>query len=614
MTCYIHIFNAGNIYTAELSDATGSFANPVPIGTLSSVANTGTINALIPCNTPFGTAYRIRVKSSDPALIGTDNGVNLTIGTPITVVITPRPDSVCYGQVITLKANGGDPGNYQWTTDIKNPVPTTADSISITIIKDTTIAVLGTKAGCIDTNTVKIKVQPPLNVTVTNDTTCVGLTAVIKATGGTQYVWNTGSTLDSIIVSPVKDTFYVVTVTKGNCTIKDTGYVKVFPTITITVNSATICAGQDTILTANGGLTYLWSTGEKTKSITVRPAVTTTYTVTGTAGACKDEAIATVTVKPSPDVKVETPKSVCQGKSVFLTATGATTYYWLTPPNNNTDTITLKPPFSTTVKVVGILNGCIDTASVLVTIDQRPNVVVNNPTICQGGTAVLVATGATTYFWPALNQSTDSVFVNPMSDMNYTVYGFNGDCADTAYATVIVGLPVTVNATSPVTQIFSCESTQLFADPTDGTYNWSTVGGGGDGSIDCQSCPVTTVTPPTTQAYYITYTSPKGCIGRDTILITVIKTNSYFIPTGFSPNDDGINDVVQVHGRGIDHISLMIFDRIGEKVFETHELESGWDGKLFGVPMNDNVFIYKLEVYYCDGEVVKENGNITLLK
>jgi hypothetical protein len=72
-------FTAGNIYTAELSDAAGSFAFPTPIGNLSSTANAGTINATIPANTPTGAAYRIRVVSDSPITTGTDNGTNLTI-------------------------------------------------------------------------------------------------------------------------------------------------------------------------------------------------------------------------------------------------------------------------------------------------------------------------------------------------------------------------------------------------------------------------------------------------------------------------------------------------------------------------------------------------------
>jgi hypothetical protein len=72
-------FNAGNVYTVQLSDATGSFASPTAIGTLTSTANLGTINVTIPAGTPPGTGYRVRVVSDDPATTGTDNGSDLTI-------------------------------------------------------------------------------------------------------------------------------------------------------------------------------------------------------------------------------------------------------------------------------------------------------------------------------------------------------------------------------------------------------------------------------------------------------------------------------------------------------------------------------------------------------
>ena len=74
-------FNAGNVFTAQLSDANGSFTSPLNIGTLNS-STSGTINATIPSNTPFGNAYRIRVVSNNPAVIGIDNGTDLTIHAP----------------------------------------------------------------------------------------------------------------------------------------------------------------------------------------------------------------------------------------------------------------------------------------------------------------------------------------------------------------------------------------------------------------------------------------------------------------------------------------------------------------------------------------------------
>ncbi len=103
--------NPGNIYTAQLSNASGSFATPVNIGTLSSVASTGTISAIIPAGTPSGTGYRIRVICSDPSSIGTDNGVNLTIDKVVATASNTGP--VCAGLSITFNAGGGT--GYSWT-------------------------------------------------------------------------------------------------------------------------------------------------------------------------------------------------------------------------------------------------------------------------------------------------------------------------------------------------------------------------------------------------------------------------------------------------------------------------------------------------------------------
>lgn len=613
------VFNSGNKFTAELSDATGSFANPVSLGFTPGTSVKGSVTANIPCNTPPGTGYRIRVTSSDVPNTGTDNGVNLTINAPLVITATPNPDTVCDGSNAAIIGIGGDPGKYQW---FKLPNVTVEaskkDTLIVPVTANETYIVYGRKGaeyGCIDSTVVKIIVQPKPVVSVTDTAkTCIGLGAVLKATGGTKYLWGDGSTKDSLVVFPTKDTMIVVSITKGYCIIKDTGYVKVFPKINIDVNSPTVCEGQPATLTATGASTYTWSNGKTGPSINVTPTTNTSYTVTGTAGVCKATAVAKVTVTPKPDVKVETPKAVCEGESVTLTATGATSYTWIAAvPNPNQATITVKTPISRWYTVVGFTNACPDSATVFVTIDQRPNVEVNSPTICLGGTASLTAIGASHYLWQT-GDTSSTIQVKPLQDAIYKVIGFseNGSCTDTAYGYVTVGMPVAVTA-SGNTDIFSCETTVLTADPKDGTYVWNVIGST-DGKIDCETCPSTGVTPPHTTAYVVTYTSPAGCIGLDTILVNVKEINSYFLATALTPNGDGVNDVVQVHGKGIDQVTFMIFDRIGEKVFETHEIETGWDGTYKGIPMNDNVFVYRLEIYFCNGESKKETGNITILK
>jgi hypothetical protein len=77
-------YNASNIFRAQLSDASGSFASPVDIGSVNATTS-GSINTTIPTNTPSGTGYKIRVVSSDPVIIGSDNGTDLTINAPVVV-------------------------------------------------------------------------------------------------------------------------------------------------------------------------------------------------------------------------------------------------------------------------------------------------------------------------------------------------------------------------------------------------------------------------------------------------------------------------------------------------------------------------------------------------
>lgn len=107
-------FNAGNVFTAQLSNSSGSFANPTPIGTLTGTA-AGQISATIPAATPTGGGFRIRVVSSQPAITGSDNGSDLTTLEIPSAAITPAgPTSFCEGQSVQLDATTGAGLTYQW--------------------------------------------------------------------------------------------------------------------------------------------------------------------------------------------------------------------------------------------------------------------------------------------------------------------------------------------------------------------------------------------------------------------------------------------------------------------------------------------------------------------
>ena len=101
-------FTSGNVYTAQLSDASGSFANAVNIGSSASTANSGTISATVPAGTTAGSGYLIRVVASNPAVTGTSSSaITISTSKPSAVTITPSSAAICNGTVQTLTASGG---------------------------------------------------------------------------------------------------------------------------------------------------------------------------------------------------------------------------------------------------------------------------------------------------------------------------------------------------------------------------------------------------------------------------------------------------------------------------------------------------------------------------
>jgi len=86
-----------------------------------------------------------------------------------------------------------------------------------------------------------------------------------------------------------------------------------------------------------------------------------------------------------------------------------------------------------------------------------------------------------------------------------------------------------------------------------------------------------------------------------------------YLPTAFSPNNDGINDQLFVRGKEIDALELNIYNRFGELVFMTNDQNIGWDGYYEGEKLNSEVYIANLNVTFIDGEEKQLFGNITLV-
>lgn len=118
--------------------------------------------------------------------------------------------------------------------------------------------------------------------------------------------------------------------------------------------------------------------------------------------------------------------------------------------------------------------------------------------------------------------------------------------------------------------------------------------------------------------YRVSAVDQWGCKSADSVFIKVLDVicdDPYiFVPTAFTPNDDNKNDYIQVKSQMIDSLHFIIYDRLGEKVFETEELEHRWSGIYKGQQLEPQVFVYYLEAVCIGGERFKQKGNITLIR
>lgn len=121
----------------------------------------------------------------------------------------------------------------------------------------------------------------------------------------------------------------------------------------------------------------------------------------------------------------------------------------------------------------------------------------------------------------------------------------------------------------------------------------------------------------------ITTTNNYGLSGLTKQTITDFSTTPFalaevipaiLVANVFSPNNNGTNDVLHVLGKGIAEMQFAIFDRWGEKVFETTDVNTGWDGTYKGKLMNVGVFVYVIKGKFINGEIIDKKGNVTLLR
>jgi len=320
-----------------------------------------------------------------------------------------------------------------------------------------------------------------------------------------------------------------------------------------------------------------------------------------------------VIAKPVPKIVANPATSVCKGTPVTLTASGGTKYLW----NNgaNTAAVTIASVVDDTTCSVKVSNAaCSVTDTVKITLAPTPTVKVvpANSLICAGDTVKLTASGALTYIWSpglGLNVDTGSVVIAKVnSTITYQVKGTNaGGCSDSVKAIVTVDIPATT--ISSAVSLTTGQSVTLNA-TGGGTYQWIPPT-----SLSCTTCPDPVATPTTTTIYTVTITDSNHCTAIDTVTVEVEPLcGKIFVPDVFSPNGDGHNDVLYVRNNCIKAVDFIIYDRWGNKLFETTDPNIGWDGTYNGKPMNTGTYAYYVNVLTYDNKTMTAKGNVALVR
>ena len=180
-----------------------------------------------------------------------------------------------------------------------------------------------------------------------------------------------------------------------------------------------------------------------------------------------------------------------------------------------------------------------------------------------------------------------------MITTTYTVIASVGTCADTATYTVTVNTLPAPTASGDTTISYG-DQAQLKSSGG-GTYTGIPPSG-----LSCTGCAIPIATPTASTQYCVVVRNTAGC--TDTACVMVVldtkcgDNGELYVPNGFSPNGDGQNDVLYVRGGGVTGMYWAIYDRWGERVFETSDPKQGWDGTYKGKNLDPAVFVYYLKV------------------
>lgn len=541
------------------------------------------------------------------------------------------PDhTYCAGDSAQLLGTGGI--TFSWSpptslnaANIQNPVSTTALDMTYTLT-------VTNAYGCSDSDLVAVTVHPlPVANAGPDQAMCAGNSAQLNGSGGMSYLWSPATGLSSAaipnpVATPAVTTIYMLTVTDANgCTDDDAVQVIINPQPVANAGpDVGFCQGGSVQLSGSGGTLCSWSPAAGLNDPTIwnpvaQPISTTTYQFSIVdANGCADTDYVVVSVLTLPVASAGPDVMICSGTSAQLNATGGVSYAWNPPTGLSNPNIAnpIVTPNDTTIYTVTVtdVNGCQDTDDLVVTALPLPAADAGPPgEICPGASVQLDGSGVGSFSWsPTIwlsDPSTPDPVSTPDQTITYqlTVTDANG-CEGTDQTQVTVWPEAQADA-GPDTTIFPGASVELKGSGN-GSFTWSPAATLSNPYI---ARPI--ATPPVTTRYLLEVETPHGCYRSDSVVIYVLEPYGIEIPTAFSPNGDGVNHVfLPLKVMNFTMERFVIFNRWGQMVFESFDINHGWDGTVNGIEQDIASFAFIVYGHGNRGEPVQLQGNVTLIR
>jgi gliding motility-associated-like protein len=577
----------------------------------------------------------------------------------LTVMQTFEGCNNAFQNIAEVLAMGGTGTNYsyEWSSGATTSIATGLDDILQTVT-------VTDENGCTAVESIQITELDPIDVSLTgNDPSCFGgldgevsTVSIIGGSGNFTYEWNTTPVQNGTSISGVAGNFnYTLVVTDDQGCTGSASYQMGQPTemqlsLTSTVPSCNgFVDGEATVLNVIGGTsgyTYLWDANTGNQNTQTATSLSSgTYSVTVTdANGCSTSSQVIIDEPTTMQLVFQESDNFCAGQNdgaIELNVLGGTPNYTFIWENGET-TQNLENLWSGVYYVtVTDNNGCfvIDSATVNGPPPLDANVLIDDVSCFEenDGVIIIEIIGGSPPFQYSLDnvEFTGANLFTGLEGGTYDLYAvdING-C--TWSSTAIINSPeeFTVNAGAEDDEIELGESTELIPSQYNGfgfvNFLWTAPY---PGTLVCEDsttleCNTPIATPQNTIIYELYGIDANGCEATDQITIRVIKEREVYVATGFTPNGDGINDLLMVHGPENTVVKLCrVYDRWGNMVFEydvnavptdpdilVNDTTFGWDGDFRDKPMNPGVFIWYVEVEYIDGFTKIFKGNTTLIR